>query len=76
MNDGMAETAIISGEVDLARIKLPLKNVDRRKILTYAAWAVFLAAFALVVEQSSGNAFASSSYFTERTYGAARIRFE
>ena len=55
MNDGIAETAIISGEVDLARIKPPLQNVDRRKILTYAAWAVFLAAFALVVEQVPGT---------------------
>ena len=55
MNDGMAETATISGKVDLARIKLPLNNVDRRKILSYAAWAVFLAAFALVVEQVPGT---------------------
>jgi hypothetical protein len=51
----MAETASISGEVDLARIRLPLNNVDRRKILTYAAWAVFLAAFALVMEQVPGT---------------------
>ena len=35
----MAETATISGEVDLARVRLPIHNVDRRKILTYAAWA-------------------------------------
>ena len=55
MNDGMAETATFSGEVDLARIRLPIHNVDRRKILTYAAWAVFLAAFALVVEQVPGT---------------------
>jgi hypothetical protein len=55
MNDGMAETATVSGEVDLARIRLPIHNLDRRKILTYAAWAVFLAAFALVVEQVPGT---------------------
>jgi hypothetical protein len=55
MNESMAETAIISGDGDLARIRLPLNNVNRRKILTYAAWAVFLAAFALVVEQIPGT---------------------
>jgi hypothetical protein len=55
MNCGMAGTEIVSGEADLERIKLPLYNVNRRKILTYAAWAVFLAAFALVVEQIPGT---------------------
>jgi hypothetical protein len=55
MNEGMAETAIISGEVELAALRLPLNNVDRRKILIYAAWAVFLAAFALIVEQMPGT---------------------
>lgn len=55
MNDGKAESAIVSGEVDLARIKLSLHNVERRKILTYGAWAVFLAAFALLVEQVPGT---------------------
>jgi hypothetical protein len=49
-----SETATISREVNLARIALPLRNMDRSKILTYAAGAVFLAAFALVVEQVPG----------------------
>ena len=49
-----SETATISREVNLARIALPLRNLDRSKILTYAAGAVFLAAFALVVEQVPG----------------------
>jgi hypothetical protein len=54
MNHGMAETEIVSGEVDLAPIKLSSRKVDRRKIVTYAVWAVLLAAFALVVEQIPG----------------------
>jgi hypothetical protein len=55
MNNGMPDTAVVTDEVELEAIKLPLNNVDRRKILVYAAWAGFLAAFALIVEQVPGS---------------------
>jgi hypothetical protein len=55
MTKGMADTPVVTEEGELEAINLPLNNVDRRNILIYAAWAVFLATFALMVEQVPGS---------------------
>ena len=71
MNDGMAETAIISGEVDLARIKLSIEKRGSAKDPHLCRVGRIPRGFRIGSRADSGYAFAPSSYFTERTYGAA-----